>query len=82
MQQTIMEMRAVAPNTLFRQRGIGGTAHSPLPGYGDYNTPEEVFPAAGEPGSCSHRRSGHYVTVPMQTRSINDLTADGQATGR
>ena len=32
MQDTIMEMRAVAPNTLFRQRGIGGTALDPLPG--------------------------------------------------
>eukprot|EP01051_Picozoa_sp_SAG22_P000783 SAG22_NODE_25_length_30107_cov_28.456412_4_plen_321_part_00 len=88
MQQTIMEMRAVAPNTLFRQRGIGGTAHSPLPGYGDYNTPEEVFPAAGEPGNWQVIYHGttfmsfdpvaaHYVNGSYIVWHLVDIVAKG-----
>ena len=55
MQKTVMMMRALAPNTLFRQRGIGGTAFTPERGYGDYNTPEETFPDKPIPGNWQVR---------------------------
>lgn len=39
---TFMLARQLAPNTLFRGRGMGGKKEDG--GYGDYNTPEETFP--------------------------------------
>ena len=49
MRQTIMLARNLAPNTLFRGRGIGGfkgdcDSATSACGMGDYETPEEVFP--------------------------------------
>jgi alpha-L-fucosidase len=49
MQDTIMLARSIAPNTLFRGRGIGGTKQEG--GYGDYETPEETFPSSPMPGN-------------------------------
>eukprot|EP00755_Sulcionema_specki_P018667 Sspe_Gene.67477::Locus_39809_Transcript_1_1_Confidence_1.000_Length_1547::g.67477::m.67477/K01206/FUCA; alpha-L-fucosidase len=43
MDDTIMLARLLAPDTLFRIRGIGD--------YGDYDTPEEVFPDKPKPGN-------------------------------
>jgi len=73
MRQTVAEMRAVAPNTLFRQRGIGGTAHTSSKGYGDYSTPEEVFPATGMPGNWQviYHGSGFMSYDPDARNYVN-----------
>jgi alpha-L-fucosidase len=74
MQQTIMEMRAVAPNTLFRQRGIGGTQLTPTAGYGDYSTPEEHFPSTGIPGNWQVIYHGTQYHLWVTKTAIEILT--------
>ena len=49
MEDTFMLARLVAPNTLFRGRGMGGKREDG--GYGDYDTPEETFPDKPVPGN-------------------------------
>ena len=49
MLETVKLARTLAPNTLFRGRGMGGykglcDAEKEACGMGDYETPEEVFP--------------------------------------
>jgi hypothetical protein len=46
---TFMLARQLAPNTLFRGRGMGGKKEDG--GYGDYDTPEETFPDKPVPGN-------------------------------
>lgn len=56
MYDTIMLARELAPNTLFRGRGMGGykgtcDEHTQACGMGDYMTPEERFPDSTVPGN-------------------------------
>jgi len=56
MLETVMLAREVAPNTLFRGRGMGGYKGACDPavsacGMGDYETPEEQFPDKPLPGN-------------------------------
>ena len=56
MLHTVMLAREVAPNTLFRGRGMGGYKGACNPvtspcGMGDYETPEETFPDKPLPGN-------------------------------
>ena len=64
MQDTVMEMRAVAPNTLFRQRGIGGTALDPAPGCKSH-TERTVCSAAaiGLRATCTEAGTGELLRI-------------------
>eukprot|EP00038_Savillea_parva_P029182 m.69359 g.69359 ORF g.69359 m.69359 type:complete len:549 (-) comp8577_c0_seq1:122-1768(-) len=86
MQDTIMLARSIAPNTLFRGRGIGGTKQEG--GYGDYETPEETFPASPIPGNWQVIFHGsdymsydpdpsHYVNGSFIVWHLADIVAKG-----
>eukprot|EP00039_Didymoeca_costata_P008862 m.117835 g.117835 ORF g.117835 m.117835 type:complete len:495 (+) comp14261_c0_seq8:149-1633(+) len=71
MVDTIMLARELAPNTLFRGRGIGGTAQKG--GYGDYTTPEEQFPDSPLPGNWQviYHGSDYMSYDPDPTHYVN-----------
>ncbi len=88
-----MLARSLAPNTLFRGRGMGGykggcDATTSACGMGDYETPEEVFPAAPLPGNWQVIYHGsnfmsydpdasHYVNGSFVVWHLVDTVAKG-----
>ena len=81
-----MLARQLAPNTLFRGRGIGGKREDG--GYGDYDTPEETFPDKPIPGNWqviyhgSHFMSydpdpTHYVSGDFIIWHLTDIVSKG-----
>ena len=54
-----MLARQLAPNTLFRGRGMGGKREDG--GYGDYDTPEETFPDKPVPGNWQVRAMSRSI---------------------
>jgi hypothetical protein len=61
---TFMLARELAPNTLFRGRGMGGDKADG--GYGDYDTPEEEFPDKPIPGNFQGRNTTHSTVFAAQ----------------
>ena len=93
MRETIRLARVLAPNTLFRGRGMGGAkgtcdeATSACP-MGDYETPEETFPSSPLPGQWQVIYHGsafmsydpvaaHYVNGSFIVWHLVDIVAKG-----
>ena len=86
MEDTFMLARQLAPNTLFRGRGMGGKREDG--GYGDYDTPEETFPDKPIPGNWQVIYHGtnfmsydpdpsHYVNGSFIIWHLVDVVAKG-----
>eukprot|EP01062_Namystynia_karyoxenos_P055715 TRINITY_DN46776_c0_g1_i1.p1 TRINITY_DN46776_c0_g1~~TRINITY_DN46776_c0_g1_i1.p1 ORF type:complete len:510 (+),score=147.75 TRINITY_DN46776_c0_g1_i1:92-1531(+) len=65
MEDTVMLARELAPDTLFRQRGIDE--------YGDYSTPEESFPSQPLPGNWQviYHGSNFMSYDPVASNYVN-----------
>jgi alpha-L-fucosidase len=81
LRETMMELRKIQPDVMFRNRGVGN--------YGDYYTPEGFVPGAKENtnmpwmviyplgGSFSYIKGDHFKGTPWIIKNLVDTVAKG-----